>query len=36
MKQSKINVEVVDNNVYVSESTRTPRYTYKRYYPVEH
>lgn len=36
METPKINVEVVDNNVYVSESTRTPGYTYKRYYPVEY
>lgn len=36
MKNVEVRVETVDNRLYVSESSRTPGYTHKAYYPVEH
>lgn len=36
MTNVDVRVETVDNRLYVSESSRTPGHTYKKYYPVEH
>lgn len=35
-RKIEVNVETIDNGLYVSESVRTPGYTHKSYYPVEH
>lgn len=31
-----VQVETIDNRLYVSESTRVAGYTSKKYYPVEY
>ena len=36
MQRTNVNVEVVNNDLYVSESVRMPGFTHKSYYPVEH
>lgn len=35
MNNQRVNVETIDNRLYVSETTRVPGHTYKNYYPVE-